>query len=132
MILKGLVRDPCIFRERNGGLLASQCSIPPVSYIISYFPCLCVCCCKTLTAEGIWSVLDYKFLPFGNAYYSDGMAELGCPGSKVYSRNEGVPCWQESCGDATSQPDACFQGLSAFASSSSSLVLTCRLSGPPC
>ena len=61
---------------------------------------------ETLTAEGIWDVLTYNFVPFGNAYYP----QSDCPGSKIYSRNQGVPCWQEKCGNATAQPAECFEG----------------------
>jgi hypothetical protein len=66
---------------------------------------------QTLTAEGIWDILDYKFIPFGNAYYNEGMDELGCPGSKFYNRNEGTPCWQTNCGDVNFQPEECFAGM---------------------
>jgi hypothetical protein len=55
--------------------------------------------------------LDYKFIPFGNAYYNEGMDELGCPGSKFYNRNEGTPCWQTNCGDVNFQPEECFAGM---------------------
>jgi len=61
---------------------------------------------ETLTAEGIFSVLTYEFVPFGNAYYP----QSDCPGEKVYNRNEGVPCWQEKCGNVNGQPSSCFAG----------------------
>ena len=51
--------------------------------------------------------LDYSFVPFGNAYYP----QSDCPGRVVYSRNEGLACWQAKCGDvAAGQPEECFAG----------------------
>lgn len=61
---------------------------------------------ETLSAEGMWSVLNYTFIPFGNSYYP----QADCPGSKIYSRDKGVPCWQLKCGNATAQPPECFEG----------------------
>lgn len=64
---------------------------------------------ETLTAEGMWEVLDYSFFPWGNAYFP----QEDCPGRVVYERDAGLSCWQDKCGNLTSgetQPSSCFVG----------------------
>ena len=64
---------------------------------------------ETLSAEGLLDAIDFAFLPWGNAYYP----QPDCPGSSVYNRTDGVPCWQAKCGTAGDQPPACFSGAPA-------------------
>jgi hypothetical protein len=46
----------------------------------------------------MWSVLNYTFLPFGNAYYPQTAPDTGCGG------------WHNKCCDADNQPPECFEG----------------------
>jgi hypothetical protein len=54
----------------------------------------------------MWDILNYTFIPFGNAYYP----QSDCPGDTKYSRNFGVPCWQNKCGNQSTADDECFSG----------------------
>jgi len=60
---------------------------------------------ETLTAEGVFDIVDYKFFPWGNAFFNTSE----CP-YKQYS-HDGIHCWLDSCGSAAKQPDAdCYNG----------------------
>lgn len=62
---------------------------------------------ETLSAEGIWSIIDYVMIPWGNAYYSTSM----CGGGQEYSKDT-MYCWTEACGSVqhySANPD-CFGG----------------------
>lgn len=53
-------------------------------------------------------IIEYHFVPWGNAYY-DSPLLASCPGNfGTYSR-ERFPCWAELC-NTTQAPDECFNG----------------------
>lgn len=56
-----------------------------------------------MTAEGVFDIVDYHFLPFGNAFYNTS----ACPYNE-YS-HDGIHCWLDSCQPAD-RPDDCFDG----------------------
>eukprot|EP01064_Diplonema_japonicum_P022285 TRINITY_DN319_c1_g1_i1.p1 TRINITY_DN319_c1_g1~~TRINITY_DN319_c1_g1_i1.p1 ORF type:complete len:187 (+),score=49.71 TRINITY_DN319_c1_g1_i1:151-711(+) len=56
---------------------------------------------QTLTAQGIMDIMDFDYIPFGNAYYE--ISEC--------SNRPGFECWEQTCGyNATSPPSDCFTG----------------------
>lgn len=57
----------------------------------------------TLTAEGVFDVVDYRFFPWGNAFYNS----TECPYAS-YS-HDGIHCWLDRCG-GKSPPKDCFDG----------------------
>lgn len=60
---------------------------------------------ETLTAEGVFDIVDYNFYPWGNAYFNTTKC-----GTASYDKSVGMSCWLEQCGGDT--PDAeCFTGL---------------------
>lgn len=59
----------------------------------------------TLAAEGVQGIVDFDFIPWGNAYYSK------VTGNSSYDREGGVTSWLTTCGEGTeSPPAACFEG----------------------
>jgi len=59
---------------------------------------------QTLTADGVFDILDYRFYPWGNAFYNTS----SCP-YKSYS-HDGIHCWLNHCGGKTPESD-CFDGV---------------------
>lgn len=59
----------------------------------------------TLSAPGILDIVDFDFVPFGNAYYSK------VTGNTSYDRGPGMTSWLEQCGMGKTDvsPD-CFEG----------------------
>ena len=63
-----------------------------------------------LTAKGIWDVVNYNFVPWGNAYYNSSLLSA-CPGwsgAAKYERGT-FPCWAALC-NTTNAPTECFTG----------------------
>lgn len=59
---------------------------------------------ETLTAEGVWDIISYEMVPWGNAYFNT----KSC-GTSSYDKNA-MFCWVRECGKGASQPlpDDCF------------------------
>lgn len=47
---------------------------------------------KTFTAPGVADIMDFNFVPWGNAYYA------AVTGNKTYDRGPGMTSWLEQCG----------------------------------
>lgn len=47
---------------------------------------------KTFSAPGVADIMDFKFVPWGNAYYAQ------VTGNKTYDRGPGMTSWLEQCG----------------------------------
>lgn len=59
----------------------------------------------TLAATGVAEIVDFDFVPWGNAYYSK------VTGNTTYDRGPGMTAWLEKCGMGVSNPPAgCFEG----------------------
>ena len=65
---------------------------------------------ETLTAEGIWNIIDYQMFPWGNAYYNSTLLD-GCPNSPGggYNRDR-YTCWSDRCNSTTAAPELCWNG----------------------
>jgi len=59
---------------------------------------------KTLSAEGVWDILDYDYYPWGNAYYNTSKC-----GTPSYDKPNGMYCWVRECG-VENPPEDCFKG----------------------
>ena len=59
----------------------------------------------TLSAPGIAAIVDFSYVPFGNAYFN----VAGCPKSSTYVHDDRM-CWNAKCANATSAPVGCFSG----------------------
>ena len=62
---------------------------------------------KTLIADGVADILDFHFIPWGNAYYNTSEC-----GTSSFDKTNGMYCWIKRCGKGTAlTPDAdCFVG----------------------
>lgn len=59
---------------------------------------------QTLTAEGVFDIINYQPFPWGNAYYNTSEC-----GTAYYDKQVGMTCWLKHCGGYP--PDAdCFEG----------------------
>jgi len=58
----------------------------------------------TLLKEGILDIVDFSFVPFGNAYYQID----GCSSSPTYDHSTRM-CWNAACNQTTA-PSTCFTG----------------------
>lgn len=59
---------------------------------------------KVLTAPGVLERLDYRFFPWGNAYFNvSACSSSGFDKEKMF-------CWVKECGGA-SAPSGCFEGV---------------------
>lgn len=61
---------------------------------------------KTLVAEGVEDIIDFNFIPWGNAYYNTSKC-----GTSSFDKMNGMYCWIKRCGQAAPTPDPdCFEG----------------------
>lgn len=58
----------------------------------------------TITAPGLASIMNFTFIPWGNAYYDT--AE--CP-TRSFDKQRGMYCWIKACG-AVNPPADCYTG----------------------
>ncbi|KAL1495862.1 hypothetical protein AB1Y20_014506 [Prymnesium parvum] len=58
-----------------------------------------------LTAPGLLQVVDFRLVPWGNAYFS------AVTGNKTYDRGAGMAAWLSTCGMGRADPpEGCFDG----------------------
>ena len=60
---------------------------------------------ETFSAPGVPAIMDFDFVPWGNAYFA------AVTGNKTYDRGPGMTSWLEQCGMGVKSPPAdCFTG----------------------
>ena len=62
---------------------------------------------ETVSAAGVRAIMDFEFIPWGNAYYA------AVTGNKTYDRGPGMTSWLEQCGMGKapgSVPADCWSG----------------------
>ena len=62
---------------------------------------------ETVSAAGVRAIMDFEFVPWGNAYYA------AVTGNKTYDRGPGLTSWLEQCGMGKapgSVPADCWSG----------------------
>ncbi|KAJ9442194.1 GILT-like protein C02D5.2 [Diplonema papillatum] len=61
---------------------------------------------ETLYAPGLWDILDYQYIPFGNAFFITPQ----CGGEQGYNSTQRL-CWDNLCGGSGNPPPSdCFSG----------------------